>query len=169
MQVWESNTDALIQFQHDNFASDVACIIENDLILDAVYALAKESPNVEILNKARIQCVRLPRDSNSNHSELQLEDGRNFSCDLLIGADGANSVVRKEMNVDVFSLNYDRMGLVATLELGEDACELDYNIISEDFTRTHRFNGIGHHALNVKVQDAVNNVGILIYQLDKPV
>ncbi|EDX03831.1 GD22648 [Drosophila simulans] len=108
---------------HDNFASDVACIIENDLILDAVYARVKEAPNVEILNKARIQCVRLPRDSNSNLSELQLQDGRSFSCDLLIGADGANSVVRKEMNVDVFSLNYDRMGLVATLELGEDACD----------------------------------------------
>jgi len=123
MQVWESNTDALIQFQHDNFASDVACIIENDLILDAVYARVKEAPNVEILNKARVECVRLPRDSSSNLSELQLQDGRTFSCDLLIGADGANSVVRKEMNVDVFSLNYDRMGLVATLELGEDACD----------------------------------------------
>lgn len=123
MQVWESNTDALIQFQHDNFASDVACIIENDLILDAVYAKVKDAPNVEIQNKARIQCVRLPKDSQSQLSELELQDGRTFSCDLLIGADGANSVVRKEMGVDVFSLNYERMGLVATLDLGDDACD----------------------------------------------
>ncbi|XP_001357480.2 ubiquinone biosynthesis monooxygenase COQ6, mitochondrial [Drosophila pseudoobscura] len=123
MQVWESNSDALIQFQHDNFASDVACIIENDLILDAVYARVREAANVQILNKARIECVRLPKDTSGSHSELQLQDGRSFSCELLIGADGANSIVRKEMGVDVFSMNYDRMGLVATLELGDDVCD----------------------------------------------
>ncbi|ALC40121.1 CG7277 [Drosophila busckii] len=118
MQVWESNSDALIQFQHDNFASDVACIIENDLILDAVYATVRASAsNVKVLNKSRIECVSLPGQTGSVHSQVQLQDGRNFSCELLIGADGANSVVRKQMGVDVFSLNYDRMGLVATLDL----------------------------------------------------
>lgn len=34
-----------------------------------------------------------------------------------IGADGANSSVRKAMDVDVFSVNYKQMGVVATLEL----------------------------------------------------
>lgn len=125
MQVWESSSDALIQFQHDNFASDVACIIENDLILDAVYdTVRKSAPNVQILNKARIECVSLPRKSGEANSHVKLQDGRSFSCELLIGADGANSVVRKEMGMDVFSLNYDRMGLVATLELNtEEGCD----------------------------------------------
>ncbi|EDW75998.1 uncharacterized protein Dwil_GK14906 [Drosophila willistoni] len=122
MQVWESHSDALIHFQDNNFASDVACIIENDLILDAVYTRLKEATNVQVLNKARIESVRLPKDAqaNTNTSELKLQDGRSFTCDLLIGADGANSIVRKEMGVDVFSLNYERMGLVATLDLSDD-------------------------------------------------
>lgn len=120
MQVWESNSDALIQFQHDNFASDVACIIENDLILDAVYARVKELDNVKVLNKARIECVGLPGKTGAPHSQVKLQDGRSFTCELLIGADGANSVVRKEMGVDVLSFNYDRMGLVATLDLNMD-------------------------------------------------
>lgn len=34
-----------------------------------------------------------------------------------IGADGANSSVRKALNVNVFSTNYQQMGIVATLEL----------------------------------------------------
>lgn len=125
MQVWEANSDALIQFQHDNFASDVACIIENDLILDAVYAtVQKSAPNVQILNKARIECVSLPRESGDANSRVKLQDGRSFSCDLLIGADGANSIVRKEMGMDVLSFNYDRMGLVATLDLNtEEVCD----------------------------------------------
>ncbi|EDW03828.1 ubiquinone biosynthesis monooxygenase COQ6, mitochondrial [Drosophila grimshawi] len=121
MQVWESNSDALIQFQHDNFASDVACIIENDLILDAVYARVRDSaPNVKVLNQARIECVGLPGAAGAPHSQVKLQDGRSYTCELLIGADGANSVVRKEMGVDVFSLNYERMGLVATLDLNTE-------------------------------------------------
>ncbi|KAL7741178.1 hypothetical protein ACLKA6_018202 [Drosophila palustris] len=125
MQVWEANSDALIQFQHDNFASDVACIIENNLILDAVYARVREAaPNYKVLNKARIQCVSLPRESGASNTRVQLQDGRTFSCELLIGADGGNSVVRKQMGVDVLSFNYDRMGLVANLDLNiEDGCD----------------------------------------------
>lgn len=40
-----------------------------------------------------------------------------------IGADGANSLVRKKMNVDTYTQNYNQMGLVATLELDDNACD----------------------------------------------
>lgn len=40
---------------------------------------------------------------------------------MKVGADGANSLVRKQMNVNYFALNYNQMGLIATVELGE--CE----------------------------------------------
>lgn len=120
MQVWESNSDALIQFQHDHFAEDVACIVENDLMLDAVYSKLNEAaPNVSVRNLARISDVKLPADTGKCISEVTLQSGEKFTCELIIGADGANSLIRKQMNVDVFSFNYERMGLVATLELSE--------------------------------------------------
>ncbi|XP_023299332.2 ubiquinone biosynthesis monooxygenase COQ6, mitochondrial [Lucilia cuprina] len=122
MQVWESNSDALIQFQHDHFAQDVACIVENDLMLDAVYSQLKDAaPNVLVRNLSRISEVKLPSDTGKGVSEVTLQSGEKFTCELIIGADGANSLVRKQMGVDVFSLNYERMGLVATLELSEAA------------------------------------------------
>lgn len=40
-----------------------------------------------------------------------------------VGADGVNSLVRKQMNVDTYTHNYNEMGLVATLELDDNACE----------------------------------------------
>lgn len=120
MQVWDANSDAIIQFQHDHFAEDVACIVENDLMLDAIYTQLKvEAPNVLVRNLSRITEVKLPTHTGKNVSEVTLQGGEKFSCDLLIGADGANSLVRKEMNVDVFSINYERMGMVATVELND--------------------------------------------------
>uniref|UniRef100_A0A1A9WNZ1 Ubiquinone biosynthesis monooxygenase COQ6, mitochondrial n=1 Tax=Glossina brevipalpis TaxID=37001 RepID=A0A1A9WNZ1_9MUSC len=120
MQVWESNSDALIQFRHDQFAEDIACIAENDLILDAVYTeLRNSAPNVEVRNQSKIMEVKLPLEKGQSCSDIKLHSGEKFSCELIIGADGANSLVRKEMNVDVFSIDYKRMGLVATLEVSE--------------------------------------------------
>lgn len=36
-----------------------------------------------------------------------------------VGADGANSIVRQQMGVNNFTLNYNQMGLIATVELDE--------------------------------------------------
>ncbi|XP_075152677.1 ubiquinone biosynthesis protein COQ6, mitochondrial [Haematobia irritans] len=123
MQVWDANSDALINFQHEHFADDVACIVENDLMLDSIYRqLNENASNVLIKNNSRISDVKLPNSTGRNVSEVTLQGGEKFSCELLIGADGANSLVRKEMGVDVYSMDYKRMGLVATLELS-DACD----------------------------------------------
>nr|XP_014103263.1 ubiquinone biosynthesis monooxygenase COQ6, mitochondrial [Bactrocera oleae] len=125
MQVWDACSDALIKFQDEHFAADVACIIENDLMLDAMYAqLAdnKNAQNVEVRNNARIEGVQLSVDTGDKFSQVHLKDGKTLTCELLIGADGANSLVRKQMNIDVFSLDYQRRGVVATVQL-EDACD----------------------------------------------
>ena len=52
---------------------------------------------------------------------------------LQIGADGANSIVRKQMNVDYLSLSYNQMGVVATVEL-ED--EVENNMAWQKFLHT---------------------------------
>lgn len=120
MQVWEANSDALIKFHHDNFADDVACIVENDLILHSMLNIVNKSSNVELKNSAKITDIKLPAsDCLTESPEITLNDGEKITCDLLIGADGANSLVRRKMDVDVFSTNYDQMGLVATIEVRE--------------------------------------------------
>ncbi|XP_053957876.1 ubiquinone biosynthesis monooxygenase COQ6, mitochondrial [Anastrepha ludens] len=125
MQVWDACSDALIQFQDEHFSADVACIVENDLMLDAMYAQladGKSAPNVEVRNNTRIEGLRLSVDTGEMYSQVHLKDGQTLTCELLVGADGANSLVRKEMNIDVFTVDYERRGVVATVKL-EDACD----------------------------------------------
>ncbi|XP_067624837.1 ubiquinone biosynthesis monooxygenase COQ6, mitochondrial [Eurosta solidaginis] len=120
MQVWDACSDALIQFQDKNFSDDVACIVENDLILDAMYAQlsdGKSATNVTVRNNSRIEGLNLSVDTGNAYTQVHLKDGQTLTCELLIGADGVNSMVRQQMNIDVFSVDYERRGIVATVNL----------------------------------------------------
>ncbi|XP_017768546.1 PREDICTED: ubiquinone biosynthesis monooxygenase COQ6, mitochondrial [Nicrophorus vespilloides] len=118
MQVWDGLSNAMITFSHDNLIDPVAYIVENDLILDAVNREAKTLNNVKILNEAKIKGYKL-KGHESNVNSVVMDNGNNYTCNLLLGCDGANSQVRKAMDVQNMSWNYDQMGVVATLHLSE--------------------------------------------------
>ncbi|XP_063700227.1 ubiquinone biosynthesis monooxygenase COQ6, mitochondrial [Culicoides brevitarsis] len=113
MQIWDAASDAHISFRGDP-NKPLAYIVENDLVLDAVYNQLKDVKNVKILNNSRVEKVNLvPKPS------VSLKSGETYSADLLIGADGYNSLVRKAIGGSDISLSYEQMGVVATIELSE--------------------------------------------------
>lgn len=119
MQVWDACSDAHITFKHDS-GKPVAYIVENDVILDAVYKGLEGGSNVEIKNEARVEKVLLPKEIGSGERPcVTLKTGEEISCDLLIGADGYNSLVRKAMNSSNLTVDYKQMGVVATVSLSE--------------------------------------------------
>ncbi|XP_037030932.1 ubiquinone biosynthesis monooxygenase COQ6, mitochondrial [Bradysia coprophila] len=118
MQVWDACSDAIITLNHANFSDDMAYIVENDLVMSVLLQQLEQNSNITLKSSASISSVQLPRDGFES-SGVTLKTGERYSCDLLIGADGANSVVRKQMGVDNFSLSYNQMGLIATVEISE--------------------------------------------------
>ncbi|XP_031617711.1 ubiquinone biosynthesis monooxygenase COQ6, mitochondrial [Contarinia nasturtii] len=118
MQVWDACSDALITFNHDNFIGDVAYVVENDVLVHSILKELQPYNNITIRNDAKIDKVILEQDG-STYGKVQLASGEDFSAELLVGADGANSMVRKQMNANHFALSYNQMGLIATVELGE--------------------------------------------------
>lgn len=116
MQVWEACSEAMITFDAQDQEDLIAHIVENDIILHAIKA---QVPNhVEVEYSAKVKGYNLPSDSSSKVT-VSLQDGRILTADLLIGADGAKSLVRKTMGVQYLSWEYDQMGIVATLQLSE--------------------------------------------------
>lgn len=77
-----------------------------------------------------------------------------FLVKFKVGADGANSMVRKLMNVNHFEMSYNQMGLIATVELAE--CD-------ENFVAWQRFLSNGVIAL-LPLSD---NLSSIVWSTDK--
>lgn len=138
MQIWDAASDAHISFRPENGSSKpLAYIVENDLILDAVYNQLENLNNVIVLNESRVEKVILNELANQKPSVV-LKTGEVFSSDLLIGADGYNSLVRKAIGGCDISLSYEQMGVVATIELSD---------ANENMTAWQRFIPTGPVAL----------------------
>ncbi|XP_019880267.2 ubiquinone biosynthesis monooxygenase COQ6, mitochondrial [Aethina tumida] len=118
LQVWDGVSDAMITFNHENSEDYVSYIVENDVLLSATNRVMKDIKNVQVLYKAKIKQYNLP-DHEHDKVSLCMENGDEITCDLLLGCDGANSQVRKTMQVHYLSWNYDQMGVVATLQFAE--------------------------------------------------
>jgi ubiquinone biosynthesis monooxygenase Coq6 len=114
MQVWGIAGES-ITFNHPDESESVTCIIENDLMLDGMYQKLKDHANIDILNKASVKDVELKKNNDVN--VVTTKNNEEFTCDLVIGADGFNSTVRQIMNVETWSVPYNQMGVVATLKL----------------------------------------------------
>ncbi|XP_037294244.1 ubiquinone biosynthesis monooxygenase COQ6, mitochondrial [Manduca sexta] len=124
MQVWDACSDAMISFSSSEILDDdVAYIVENDVLLHAVNTELNKTnnKNLDIVYGAKIDSYKLPTSTDRELKSLvKLANGDAYSCQLLIGADGANSAVRRAMGVQYVSWNYKQMGVVATLHLAEE-------------------------------------------------
>lgn len=119
MQVWESESDAYITFGDGQ--KPVAHIVENDLILEA---LKRNLPSsVEVRYSSSAERYTLPSGS-QEQALLHMKDGSIVATRLLVGCDGAQSLVRKSMAANQYvAWDYQQKGVVATLQLEQEEGE----------------------------------------------
>ncbi|XP_029172891.1 ubiquinone biosynthesis monooxygenase COQ6, mitochondrial [Nylanderia fulva] len=118
MQIWDACSDAMITFNEDHLSEELAYIIENDLLLHAINKQLSQKENVTVVHESKITEVKLPKTS-AEFASVQLQSGKRYAARLLVGADGANSIVRKTMGVLYPNWQYNQLGIVATLKLSE--------------------------------------------------
>ncbi|CAG0916580.1 unnamed protein product [Notodromas monacha] len=119
LQVWESViADSRITFESD----EIARVVENDELI-RVMKIALKDGDVEFRYGANLKAVELPRDS-SSVAKLTLE-GDEITASLVVGADGAKSLVRKAMPNSARSLTweYDQQAVVANVNFSLDCVE----------------------------------------------
>jgi 2-octaprenylphenol hydroxylase len=115
MEVWERDSFARIDFQADSFGyQHLGHIIENDQIQQALWQSAKDCADIQ-------QVASSPVDVNRGDNEafITLADGSHLSAKLVVGADGANSWLRRQADIPIAFRDYGQQALVATIRTEE--------------------------------------------------
>ncbi|KAI1895528.1 hypothetical protein AGOR_G00107180 [Albula goreensis] len=124
MQVWDACSDALITFDKENLEDEMAYIVENDVIVAALTKQLDTLPDqVNVQYRTKVVKYTWPKSYQVADSipwvQVKLASGETLQTKLLIGADGPNSMVRKEAGIPTVKWNYDQSAVVAVLKLSE--------------------------------------------------
>lgn len=111
MAVFGDDNTAHINFSaYEIGIAELAFIAENRQLQTAVWEVLKSSnENLRIFCPAKCTAITWQE----SHVEVQLEDGSQLEAALVVGADGVNSWVRKQAEIDVSRHAYNQIGVVA--------------------------------------------------------
>ena len=128
MAVFGDDNSAHINFSaYEIGLSELAFIAENRQLQTAVWDVLKSSnENIHIYCPAK--CTSIVWEE--SHVEVQLEGGNRLQAALVVGADGVNSWVRKQADIDVSRHSYNQVGVVANFN-----AELSHRQIAHQWFR----------------------------------
>lgn len=91
--------------------SELAWIVEDSALQDALWA----GLHVEIFAPAQIEALTF----GDEKAVLELRDGSSLAAKLVVGADGANSFVRRAAGIETAESDYGQTGVVANFRCGK--------------------------------------------------
>eukprot|EP00842_Homolaphlyctis_polyrhiza_P001921 jgi/Hompol1/272/HPOL_000973-RA len=146
MRVWDGLSNGSISFNADadlGFVrkqtggadttlgdGSLAWIVQNHLMQQALAQRLQQLPAITLFNSTNVTSIS--RDADSGWPIVTLSSGNQISCQLLVGADGANSKVRTFAEIETIGWDYDQHGLVATVQIEDDG-------VSQNDTAWQRF------------------------------
>lgn len=143
MQVWDGVSDARIEFDsaQRSATGPIAYMTENLNLTSGLLKRLEELGGVSVFDKARVENITFGEQTDeldlSQWPVVHLNGGQQLYARLLIGADGANSPVRTFAGIEAKGWDYNRHGVVATLELeGEGWGGDGYKIAYQRFLPT---------------------------------
>ncbi|MBE9526976.1 MAG: UbiH/UbiF/VisC/COQ6 family ubiquinone biosynthesis hydroxylase [Proteobacteria bacterium] len=123
MHVWDATGQGQIHFDSVDVAqADLGHIVENRIIQKAVQNRLSDFDNIDLLMPLKLQALDSKIDG---LIELTSSEGEKLTTDLVIGADGANSWVRKQAEIGLDSWAYHQTAVVCnvtTSESHQNAC-----------------------------------------------
>ncbi len=120
MHVWDKDSFGHIHFDaSDMQRPQLGHIIENQVLTNALAAQIQHLPNVTLIEAGVDKIL-----AGDQETMLMLSNDEVVSCQLLVGADGANSMVRRHAGFAETFKDYDHRAIVATIRTPQphEAC-----------------------------------------------
>lgn len=128
MHVWDKDSFGDIHFSCDEMGSDaLGVIVENQALVNALATAVSKQDNVSMLTAGIERVLAGP-----NQTMLMLDNNDALSCRLLVGADGANSYVRKQAGFPITFKDYEHTAIVANIRTEQP----HNNVARQAFTPT---------------------------------
>jgi 2-octaprenylphenol hydroxylase len=113
MQVWDQDSFGKINFSADQVQKkQLGHIIENQAIRHSLWTQAQNCSHIELLAPKKIEQLAFGQ----QECFITLDDDSQLTARLVIGADGANSIVKKQANLAQTFWDYDQHAIVATVK-----------------------------------------------------
>ena len=122
MQVWDGVSGSRIEFDWPKSqGKTIAYMNENLNLTSGLLKRLDELGGVRMFDNTKVENIELGKETEtmdlSAWPVVQLQGGKHIAARLLIGADGANSPVRAFAGIESEGWDYNRQGVVATVEL----------------------------------------------------
>jgi 2-octaprenylphenol hydroxylase len=113
MQVWDRDSFGKIEFSANQVQiKQLGHIVENQAVRHSLWLQAQNSSHVELLAPKIIRQLVFGQ----QECFITLDDNSQITARLVIGADGANSIVKKQANLAQTFWDYDQHAIVATVK-----------------------------------------------------
>jgi ubiquinone biosynthesis monooxygenase Coq6 len=129
MRVWDGVSGARIDFEyerahgvHNPQGQGMACMVENLNLTSGLLKRLEELGSVSTFDKSKVESISFGEETEDGADlrewpVVHLAGGKQLYARLLVGADGANSPVRSFAGIKASGWDYNRHGVVATLQL----------------------------------------------------
>ena len=112
MHIWEG--DSVLNFDSADIGEPhLAWIVENRLLVTALLERMEQFSNITLICPAKLDGVEIE----AKAVTVKLADGRRLRAAVLVGADGADSQVRRAIGIDWTSHDLGQAAIVATLRV----------------------------------------------------
>ncbi len=116
MTVGEQDSFAKIDFDAERLSQpDLGHIVENRVIQLALLDRVKQQSNVTLLAPERCENIAF----GESEAWLTLSSGKHLTAKLVVGADGANSWVRQQLDIPLTHWDYGHSAIVANIRCQE--------------------------------------------------